>query len=378
MLHSKITVKALSKMMLSAALILGAFLPNLANAERIKDIAMIQGVRTNQLIGYGLVVGLDGTGDQTTQSPFTVQSMLNLLQNLGVSVPPGTTIQSKNTAAVMVIATLPAYTKPGQTIDVTVSSMGNAKSLRGGTLLMTPLKGVDGQTYAMAQGNVIVSGAGQAAGGSSVQVNHLSVGRVPGGALVERSVATPLGQGEFVNIELNQADFSTAKRVVEAINQRFVGDPASAVDGRLIQVKAPLNPDQRVSFLASLEALELTAAQMPAKVIINSRTGSVVMNRRVEIDECAVAHGNLSVVVSRNNEVNQPNTPLGGGQTVVNQNTDISVEQENGSLMRVKPGTSLAEVVKALNAIGANPQDLQAILQSMKVAGALKAELEII
>ena len=378
MLAQKNAMPGFAQIALYIALAVGQFLPTIAHAERIKDLATVQGVRSNQLIGYGLVVGLDGTGDQTTQSPFTVQSMINMLQNMGVSIPPGTTIQSKNTAAVMVTATLPAYTKPGQSVDVTVSSMGNAKSLRGGTLLMTPLKGIDGQTYALAQGNVIVSGAGQSAGGSSVQINHLSVGRVPGGAMVEREVATPLGQGEYVHIELNRADFTTAKRLVEAINARFMGNPAAAVDGRMVQVRAPLNPDQRVSFLAALESLELNAAPMPAKVIINSRTGSVVMNQRVEIEECAVAHGNLSVVVSKENSVSQPDTPLGGGQTVTTQNTNISVDQEKGSLIRVKSGTSLAEVVKALNAIGANPQDLQAILQAMKVAGALKAELEII
>lgn len=357
---------------------LGQLLPISAQAERIKDLASIQGVRENQLIGYGLVVGLDGTGDQTTQSPFTVQAMKNMLKNMGIAVPEGTTIQSKNTAAVMVTAALPAYAKPGQQIDVTVSSMGNAKSLRGGTLVMTQLRGVDNQIYAMAQGNLVVTGAGASAGGNSVQVNHLSVGRIPGGAIVERQVATPLGQGDFINIELNTADFSTAKRVVEAINQRFTNSPAKAIDGRLIQVRAPLNPDQRVNFLASLEALELTPGQMSAKVILNSRTGSIVMNRKVTLDECAVAHGNLAVVVSQNETVNQPDTPFAGGETVITENTDIEINQQGGSLLRVRPGTSLAEVVKALNALGANPQDLQAILQSMKTAGALKADLEVI
>ena len=352
------------------AVLVWQFFP-VAHAERIKDLAMIEGVRTNQLIGYGLVVGLDGTGDQTTQSPFTLQAITNMLQNMGVAIPAGTTIQSKNVAAVMVTASLPAYTRPGQPIDATVSSMGNAKSLKGGTLLMTPLKGLDGQIYAIAQGNVIVSTAGQSSGGGGASVsNHLSVGRLPGGAIVEREVMMPLGQGEYIHIELQQADFSTAKRVVEAINQRFVGEPASAIDGRLIQVRAPLNPNQRVSFLASLEALELNSAPMAAKVIINSRTGSVVMNRKVLIEECAVAHGNLSVVVSGDQDTAAATAQTGAA----NQNK----EQSAGSLMRLKAGTSLAEVVKALNAIGANPQDLQAILQAMKAAGALKADLEII
>lgn len=348
-----------------------------SHAERLKDLASIQGVRQNQLIGYGLVVGLDGSGDQTTQTPFTVQSVVSMLQNMGVSLPPGASLQLKNVAAVIVTASLPAFAQPGQTLDVTVSSMGNAKSLRGGTLLMTPLKGADGQIYGIAQGNVVVGGAGAAAAGSKTQINHLSVGRISAGATVERAVQTALGQGDAVHLELNDTDFSTASRVVEAINNRFGPETAAAQDGRVIRVRAPLSNDQRVAFLGALESLSITPAQMAAKVILNARTGSVVMNQAVMLDSCAISHGNLSVIINTENSVSQP-PPFSGGQTVATQNAQIAITKEPGQVMLLKSGTSLAEVVKALNAIGATPQDLLAILQAMKAAGSLRAELEII
>jgi flagellar P-ring protein precursor FlgI len=355
-----------------------AFLAAPAQAERIKDLASIQGVRQNQLIGYGLVVGLDGSGDQTTQTPFTTQAMLNMLSQLGANLPlaSASTIQLKNVAAVVVTASLPAFSRPGQAIDVTVSSIGNAKSLRGGTLLMTPLKGADGQVYAMAQGNILVGGAGASAGGNSAQVNHLSAGRIAAGATVERSVPTAVGQGPYVHYELNQTDFGTAKRMVEAIN-REMGQVAEAVDGRQIRVFAPESPDARVAFIGRIENLEVRPMQSVAKVIVNPRTGSVVMNQSVTIENCAVAHGNLSVVVSSDPAVSQP-APLAGGRTVVTNQTDIEIKKDGGALMTAKSGVNLAEVVKALNALGANPQDLLAILQAMKAAGALRAELEII
>ncbi len=346
-------------------------------AERIKDLASVQGVRNNQLIGYGLVVGLDGSGDQTTQTPFTTQSIINMLSQLGVTLPPGQSLQLKNVAAVMVTASLPPFARSGQQIDVTVSSMGNAKSLRGGTLLMTPLKGADGQIYAIAQGNILVGGAGASAGGSKVTVNHLSAGRIAGGATVEREVPTALGQGAFIHYELANADFGTVNRIVEAINREMGGNVAQAVDGRQIRVQAPEDANSRVAFLGRLENLEVRPVQGVAKVIVNPRTGSVVMNQSVTIDACAVAHGNLSVVVSNDQQVSQPN-PLAGGQTTVTNNADIQLTQGGGALMHVKPGVNLADVVKALNALGANPQDLLAILQAMKAAGALRAELEII
>ncbi|RZI42098.1 flagellar basal body P-ring protein FlgI [Herbaspirillum sp. HC18] len=349
-----------------------------SHAERLKDLASIQGVRQNQLIGYGLVVGLDGSGDQTTQTPFTVQSVISMLQNLGINVPQGgTSLQLKNVAAVVVTTSLPAFAQPGQTLDVTVSSMGNAKSLRGGTLLMTPLKGADGQIYGMAQGNVLVGGAGASANGSKAQVNHLSVGRISAGATVERAVASSLGRGDAIFLELNDTDFSTASRVVDAVNRRFGPDTAAAQDGRVIRVRAPVNSDERVTFLGMLESLSITPAQMSAKVILNARTGSVVMNQAVTLDNCAVSHGNLSVVINTQPQVSQP-APLSSGQTVVTQTSQIEIQKEPGQVLLLKGGTSLADVVKALNAIGATPQDLLAILQAMKAAGSLRAELEII
>ncbi len=351
-----------------------------AQAERIKDMVSIEGVRSNQLIGYGLVVGLDGSGDQTTQTPFTVQSVISMLTQLGVSLPAGTSLQLKNVAAVMVTAALPAFARPGQAIDVTVSSMGNAKSLRGGTLLMTPLKGGDGQVYAVAQGNILVGGVGasSAGGATSVQVNHLSVGRISAGATVERSVPTALGQGEHINLELNITDFSTTRRIVDAINSRFAPGTAVAVDGRLIQVRAPAVADERVTFISQVESLEVTPAQTSAKVIVNARTGSIVMNQAVMVEACAVAHGNLTVVVSSEPVISQPSPFSTQGQTVVAERTQIEIRSDKGGLTMVKQSASLGEVVKALNAIGATPQDLLAILQALKAAGALRAELEII
>lgn len=351
-----------------------------AHAERIKDLTSMQGVRNNQLIGYGLVVGLDGSGDQTTQTPFTVQSIINMLSQLGVNLPPGTSLQLRNVAAVMVTAVLPPFAKPGQQIDVTVSSMGNAKSLRGGTLVMTPLKGADGAVYAMAQGNVVVGGAGASAGGSSAQINHLSAGRIAGGATVERAVNTPVGEGGYVTYELNTSDFGTAKRIVDAINKemsRDFGPVAQALDGRMIQVRAPEDINSRVAFLGRIENLDVQPMKLPAKVIVNARTGSVVMNQAVTVDTCAVAHGNLNVVVGNQANVSQPNA-FSGGQTAVTNQADIQIKQEAGALQTVKASANLADVVKALNALGANPQDLLAILQAMKAAGALRAELEVI
>ena len=348
-----------------------------AGAERLKDLASIAGVRQNQLLGYGLVVGLDGSGDQTTQTPFTVQSIVSMLQQLGVNLPQGTSLQLKNVAAVMVTASLPAFAQPGQTLDITVSSMGNAKSLRGGTLLMTPLKGADGQVYGMAQGNVLVGGVGVAAGGSSLQVNHLSVGKISGGATVERAVASALGENNLIRLELNNTDFATASRVVEAINDKYGSGIAYALDGRVIRVQSPSSSDQRVAFIGSLEDIDVKPARQAAKVIMNARTGSVVMNQAVTLDTCAISHGNLSISVSSEPQVSQPN-PLSGGRTVVTQNSQVDIKKDGGKVMLVKGGASLAEVVKALNAIGATPQDLLAILQAMKAAGSLRAELEII
>ena len=348
-----------------------------SSAARIKEVASVQGVRSNQLAGYGLVVGLDGTGDQSTSAPFTAQSMNALLQQMGVTIPPGTTMQVKNVAAVMVTAQLPAFAQPGQNIDVNVSSLGNAKSLRGGMLIATPLKGADGQIYAMAQGNLIVGGAGASAGGSKVQINHLSAGRIPDGASVERAVPTPLNQGEFMQLDLNASDFNTAREVARAINARMPEAPAQALDGRVVRVRMPTSPNARVAFMADIENLSLDLAAPAAKVVINARTGSVVMNSAVTLSACAVAHGSLSVTINSTPVVSQPG-PLSQGKTVVGEKADITIRQEPGSLIQMAAGTKLADVVKALNSMGATPQDLLAILQAMKSAGALNAELEVI
>jgi flagellar P-ring protein FlgI len=348
-----------------------------SHAERIKDLATIQGVRPNQLIGYGLVVGLDGSGDQTTQTPFTTQSLQTLLSQLGITLPPGTNLQLKNVAAVMVTAILPPFAQPGQQVDVTVSSLGNAKSLRGGTLLMTPLKGADGQIYGVAQGNVLVGGAGASAGGSKVQINHLSAGRVPNGASVERAVATPFLMSDRIRLELTTTDFSTAGAVTDAINRRFGNDSAAALDGRVIEVRAPMTPNDRVRFVAELENVDVSSIAPMARVIINARTGSIVMNRTVTLEPVAVAHGNLSVTISSQPVISQP-SPLSQGQTVVTEKADIQINQGGGGLVNINGGASLSDVVKALNALGANAQDLVAILQALKASGALRAELEVI
>jgi flagellar P-ring protein precursor FlgI len=350
---------------------------NPAQAERIKDISTVQGVRSNQLIGYGLVVGLDGSGDQTTQTPFTVQSLTNMLSQLGVQLPPGTNLQLRNVAAVMLTSSLQPFAKPGQQIDVTVSSLGNAKSLRGGTLLLAPLKGADGQIYAMAQGNVIIAGAGASSGSSKVQINQLNAGRIPGGATVERAVASPFATSEWLHIELNTADFSTATKTAEAVNRRMGPGTASPIDGRVIQVKFPQNAGDRVAFMADLENLEVESVLPPARIVINARTGSVVMNRMVTLEPCAVSHGNLSVTINSTPQVSQP-APFSRGETVTTEKSDITVKQEPGQVLLLEGGAKLADVVKALNSIGVAPQDLLAILQAMKSAGSLKADIEVI
>lgn len=363
--------------LLSGTLCCGLLVAVPAQAERLKELLSIQGVRENPLIGYGLMVGLDGTGDQTQQTPFTTQSLSNMLSQLGISVGSGNNMQLKNVAAVMVTASLPSFARPGQHIDVTVASLGNAKSLRGGTLLMTPLKGADGVVYAVAQGNMVVGGAGASANGSKVQVNQLSAGRIPAGAMVERALASPLGDGGTFTLELNLSDFGTAQKAVDAINRTFGPGTAQALDARVIQVVGPPQAEARVGFLARIENIDVTPVQASAKVVINARTGSVVMNQTVRVLNCAVAHGNLSVVINTQPVISQPN-PLAGGKTVVTQTSQIELNQGGGALQVVHGGASLADVVRGLNTLGANPQDLVSILQAMKAAGALRADLEII
>jgi flagellar P-ring protein precursor FlgI len=343
---------------------------------RIKEVAAVQGVRNNQLVGYGLVVGLDGTGDQTTQTPFTTQSLNALLQQMGVTVPAGTSMQLRNVASVMITAQLPPFAQPGQAIDVNVSSMGNAKSLRGGTLIATPLKGADGQVYALAQGNLIVGGAGASANGSKVQINHLSAGRIPDGATVERSVPTPALQGETIQLGLQANDYNTARAVAEAINGAKGAGTASALDGRSVRVRMPADDGGRVAFLADIENLPLSLAKPAARVVFNARTGSVVMNDAVTLSACAVAHGSLSVTISTTPMVSQPNA-LAQGTTTTVEKSDIAISQQGGALINMPAGAKLTDVVKALNAMGATPMDLLAILQAMKSAGALHAEIEV-
>ncbi len=363
----------------AVALVLVFALVPSAQAARIKEVASVEGVRSNQLTGFGLVVGLDGTGDQTTQMPYATQGLSNYLKQLGLTLPAAqqAQLQMKNVAAVLVTAQLPAFARPGQLLDINVSSIGNAKSLKGGTLIGTPLKGIDGEIYAIAQGNLIVAGAGAAAGGSKVTVNHLGVGRIPDGAQVERSIPTPLQEGSSLNLSLNASDFQTSRKVAQAVNRRFGDGTAQALDGRTVQVKAPASPNERIAFLAELEELPIENSVAAAKVIINSRTGSIVLNQAVSLGACAIAHGNLSISISSTPVISQPNA-LSGGQTVVTEKANIEIRQEPGRLIELAASAKLADVVKALNSLGATPQDLLAILQAIKSAGALNAELEVI
>ncbi|MGP9664499.1 flagellar basal body P-ring protein FlgI [Halomonas sp. AOP22-C1-8] len=359
------------------ALLLMCLLALPVYAERVIELASFAGVRDNQLVGYGLVVGLDNTGDQTTQAPFTSQSLSNMLSQLGVTIPPGTNMQLRNVAAVMVTADLPPFARPGQRVDIVVSSIANARSLRGGTLLMTPLKGADGDIYAIAQGNMLVGGAGAQAGGSSVQINQQAAGRIPGGALVEREVALNLGgNGGMLELQLNEVDFGTVQRMVTAINNEFGQSVAYARNGRVIALDGPVDANARVNFMARVENVQVTPTEAPARVVLNSRTGSVVMNSAVTLRQAAVAHGSLSITIDRNLGVSQPG-PFSQGQTVVVPDTDIDIEQQEAYLQIVE-GAQLTDVVNALNALGATPQDLMTILEALKASGSLRAELEVI
>jgi flagellar P-ring protein precursor FlgI len=348
-----------------------------AASVRVMDVANVQGARSNQLVGYGLVVGLDGTGDQTTQAPFTTQSVTAMLQQMGVTLPPGVSMQLRNVATVLVTTQLPAFSKPGQTLEVTVSSLANAKSLRGGTLIATPLKGADGQIYAMAQGNLVVGGAGASANGSKVQINHLSAGRIPDGATVERAVPSPVFESTLAQLDLKETDFAMARSVAGAINAAKGAGTAMAVDGRTVNVRMPDAPQERVGFLADVNGLPLQLEKPPARIVLNARTGSVVINEAVTLGACAVAHGSLTVTVTTTPLVSQPN-PLGQGQTVQAERSDITVNQAGSALIHLPAGAKLTDVVKALNTLGATPQDLHAILQAMKSAGALRADIEVI
>jgi flagellar P-ring protein FlgI len=350
-----------------------------AHAERIKDLASVSGVRTNQLVGYGLVVGLDGTGDQTSQAPFTIQSITNMLAKFGVPIPAGTNPQLKNVAAVTVTAELPAFTKTGQTIDITVSSIGNASSLRGGSLLMTPLRGVDGQVYAFAQGSMVVSGFGVAGkDGSKISVNVPSAGRIPNGATVEREVPSKFGGDGHLVFNLHTPDFTTAARVVNAINKILGAGTADAVDAVSIKVAAPADPNQRTAYLATLEAIEVEPGDPPARVIINSRTGTVVISSHVQVTAAAVAHGSLSVTITERDQVSQPNPFTQVPTATVTPKSTITVKEGDARMFVFQAGVNLDEIVRAVNQVGAAPGDLVAILEALQQAGALRAQLIVI
>jgi flagellar P-ring protein precursor FlgI len=360
-----------------SALVLMCLLAFPAHAERIRELSSFAGVRDNQLVGYGLVVGLDGTGDQTTQAPFTSQSLINMLSQLGVTVPAGTNLQLRNVAAVMVTADLPPFSRPGQRLDIVVSSIANARSIRGGTLLMTPMKGADGDTYAIAQGNMLVGGAGAQAGGSSVQINQQASGRIPNGALVEKEVPLNLGgNGGMLELQLNNSDFGTVQRMVTAINSEFGQSVAYARNGRVIALDGPTDNNARVNFMARIENIQVTPTEASARVVLNARTGSVVMNSAVTLRQAAVAHGSLSIIIDTQFGVSQP-APFGQGETVVVPDTDIEINQQEAYL-RIVEGAQLNEVVNALNALGATPQDLMSILDALRASGSLRAELVVI
>jgi flagellar P-ring protein FlgI len=352
-----------------------------AHAERIKDLATVAGVRTNQLIGYGLVVGLDGTGDQTSQTPFTIQSITNMLAQFGVPVPASSisNAQLKNVAAVTVTADLPPFVKTGQPIDVTVSSIGNASSLRGGSLLMTPLRGVDGQVYAFAQGSMVVSGFGiQGKDGSKISVNVPSAGRIPNGATVEREVPVKFAGDTHLTFNLHTADFTTASRVVNSINQILGAGTAEAMDAVSIKVVAPIDPNQRTAYVATLEAIDVEPGDPPARVIINSRTGTVVISSHVQVTAAAVAHGSLSVTITERAQVSQPNSLTQGTAATVTPKSSISVKEGDARMFVFQAGVNLNEIVRAVNQVGAAPGDLVAILEALQQAGALRAELLVI
>ncbi|MHA7816864.1 MAG: flagellar basal body P-ring protein FlgI [Pseudohaliea sp.] len=349
-----------------------------AQAERIKDLASVGGVRSNQLVGYGLVVGLDSSGDQTAQVPFTLQSLNNMLQQFGITVPENINPQLTNVAAVSVHAELPAFVKPGTRLDVTVSSIGNAGSLRGGSLLMTPLKGADGNVYAVAQGNLVVSGFGASGqDGSSITVNIPSSGRVPGGATVERAVPSGFLERAALALNLHTPNFTTAHRMAETINETLGEGTARALDAVSVEVQAPADPDQRIAYLSVLENLEVTPGAEPARVIVNSRTGTVVISNEVRVLPAAVAHGSLSVTISERPEVSQPGA-FAGGETAVAPRSQIEVAQEDARMFLFDSGVSLNEIIQAVNQVGAAPGDLVAIMEALKEAGALRAQLVVI
>jgi flagellar P-ring protein precursor FlgI len=355
-------------------------------ADRVKDLASVAAGRTNQLIGYGLVVGLQGTGDGADVS-FTAQSMKAMLARLGVGIDGPLSdfeqsatsgkIDIKNVAAVMVTAELPGFAKPGQKIDINVSAIGKASSLRGGSLLLTSLRGVDGEIYGLAQGALTATGVDTSAAGSKVSIGVPTAARIPGGATVERMVDTPFEKSDHVVMNVRESDFTTTTAIVNAINKSFGSGTAQALDGMSFAVKAPSDMSQRVSFMSMVENLDVVPGEPPARVVINSRTGTVVISRNVRITAAAVAHGTISVAIAATNEVSQPNA-FTNGQTTPVQNADISVSEPKNPMFLFQPGVDLRQVVDAVNQVGATPSALIAILEALKSSGSLRAELIVI
>jgi flagellar P-ring protein precursor FlgI len=366
---------------LSVALVLMAYCAQLNAAQRIKDLASVQGVRSNQLVGYGLVVGLPGTGET---SPFTEQSFRTMLSNFGISLDSNLKPKIKNVAAVAIHADLPAFIKPGQTIDITVSSIGEASSLQGGTLLQTFMRGLDGEVYAVAQGSLVVSGFGaQGNDGSRIVSNTPTVGTIANGAVVERTVAHGLMQNDYLTFNLNNPDFSTAQALADKINERLGADPtngyaiATPIDAASVRVSAPRDVGQRVGFLATVENFEFTPAVGPARVVINSRTGTIVIGQEVRLRAAAITHGGLTVTITENPQIVQPNA-LANGVTAGLEQSIVDVQLDDSRMFKFEPGVSLDELVRAVNQIGAAPGDLMAILEALRQAGALQGELIVI
>lgn len=363
----------------SVCLFVSLFLVSgVAYGERIQNLVDVQGVRTNQLIGYGLVVGLDGTGDQTTQTPFTTQAITNMLKRFGIIQQSGnTTMQLKNVAAVMVTAKLPPFAQPGEHIPVVVSSMGNAKSLRGGMLLMTQLHGSDGRVYAIAQGSLVVGGYGASAGGNKTQTGSLTVGRIPNGASVELAIADSNFDTEpTLTLDLKDPNFSTAERIKRLINVTWGNGTAVAENSGAVIVKMPDSANSRVAFMSELLALDVKPGRAPARIIIDQRSGTVVLGADVRIGPCAVAHGDLTVTVTRKPLVSQPGA-FSRGRTVSTAQTNVKAKEKKAHILLFNAGASLGAVVRALNAVGATPTDLVSILQAMKQAGAINGQLEV-
>ncbi|KZC23770.1 flagellar biosynthesis protein FlgI [Rhodanobacter thiooxydans] len=376
---AKVKASPASGFLRGLVLVLGVLALAPAHADKVRDLVQVAGVRSNQLIGYGLVVGLDGSGDQTTQAPFTTQSLENMLQQFGITVPASARPQLKNAAAVMVTADLPPFAKPGQTIDVTVASIGNAKSIRGGQLLMAPLRGADGNVYAVAQGSVVVGGiSAQGKSGSSVQVNISASGRIPNGASVERTVASSFSGGGDLMLNLNTADFTTATRIATAINRAYGAGTAQPLDGGSISVRGPQDPAQKVAWLGAIQNLDVQPGDAPARIVVNSRTGTVVIGSDVRVSAAAVAHGAIQVTISEQAQVSQPAPFSRGGQTAIVPSSSVQVSEEGAHMFKFGPGVSLDTIVRAVNQVGATPSDLISILQALKQAGALHADLVVI